>query len=220
MCNKQGVFQLKWITHGQEFCLQKVLLDFGAQPMTLGQFTLMGLGMVDEDLDPYPAISIPNINGYIWKNWWVYQYWHFGAIEPKPSNKLVIHWGLSCGDKCHIIWCFGWGHCVVSYRICIGLFWRKLFLIDLGGNQSELLVQYFAWGVGSNGVTMLARFVNTLLGVRTIKGKLGCKWCPNSIRRHDRRPSIPFALPTCDLPLVWGILDQLEKVIDWCVLQT
>jgi hypothetical protein len=65
MCNKQGVFQLKWITHGQEFCLQKVLLDFGAQSMMLGQFTFMGLGMMDEDLEPYPTISNSNIDGYI-----------------------------------------------------------------------------------------------------------------------------------------------------------
>ncbi len=41
---------------------------------------------------------------------------------------------------------------------------------------------------------MLARFVNTLFGVRIIKGKLGCKWCPNCIWGHDKRPSIPCCL--------------------------
>jgi hypothetical protein len=51
---------------------------------------------------------------------------HFGVGEPQSPNKLVIHSRLSYGDKCHILWCIGWGHYVVSHGICIGL---------LGGNH-------------------------------------------------------------------------------------
>jgi hypothetical protein len=40
--------------HGQTFCLQKFLFDFNAQPLTLGQSTFVGLGMIDENLEPCP----------------------------------------------------------------------------------------------------------------------------------------------------------------------
>ncbi len=58
------------------------------------------------------------------------------------------------------------------------------------------------------------------LGLGLSKGNLDANDVPTPFKDMTEDHSSHVALPTCDLPLVWGILDQLEKVIDWCVLQT
>jgi hypothetical protein len=92
-----------------------------------------------------------------------------GAIEPRPPNKLIINFGLNHDEKCHIIWCIGWGHCVVSQGISIG-FLKENPLYKNGwksrnGCQVQFPIQYFSRGVGLvGGVIMLAGFANTLPG--------------------------------------------------------
>jgi hypothetical protein len=57
-----------------------------------------------------------DIHGCIQESMWAYQDWVFGVIEPHPPNKLIIHLGLNCDDKCYIIWCVGWRVYVVGSK--------------------------------------------------------------------------------------------------------
>jgi len=83
--------------------------------MMVGQSTIVGLCMKNEDLEPCPYLYL-DIHGCIQESMWAYQDWVFGVIEPHPPNKLIIHLGLNCDDKCYIIWCVGWRVYVVGSK--------------------------------------------------------------------------------------------------------
>jgi len=56
---------------------------------------------------------------------------HFGVGEPQSPNKLVIHSRLSYGDKCHILWCIGWGTMLYPMGFVLD-FWEETAFYGLG----------------------------------------------------------------------------------------
>jgi hypothetical protein len=100
-----------------------------------------------------------------------------------------------------------------------------LFLVDLGGNQEIVIIQYSLSNILHEVLDQMVLqcwldLLTHYLGLGLSEGNLDANDVPTPFEDMTKDHPSYVALPTCDLPVVWGILDQLEKVIDWCVLQT
>ncbi len=60
--NRSGIFQLVSPT-GQVYRPDRVLLDFGAQPLMLGKATCIGLGIRRSELEPCPFQTQTSLGG-------------------------------------------------------------------------------------------------------------------------------------------------------------